>query len=117
MSSLKAEKERTMLDECTFKPEVNPKSTRIAYKQVAEMHLGQKEFTKTYMVLDENDPDQQPSLSRAQEESLMQQQLYSRRESEQPTFDASEDMIATVSATASATTRRIGNKATETTVT
>ena len=41
------------MEKCTFRPHVNPKSTRIAYRQVVEMHLGQKEFTKTYMTIDD----------------------------------------------------------------
>ena len=49
LSSLKAEKERTLMDECTFRPQVNLKSTKIAYKQVTELHVPQKEFAKTYM--------------------------------------------------------------------
>jgi hypothetical protein len=49
LSSLKAEKERTVMDECTFKPQVNAMSTKIVYKLVAELHLPQIEFTKTYM--------------------------------------------------------------------
>jgi len=40
LNSIKAEKERHKMDECTFKPKVNPLSTKIAYKQVAEMHIG-----------------------------------------------------------------------------
>jgi len=39
LSSLKAEKERTIMDECTFKPHVNAMSTKIVYKLVAELHV------------------------------------------------------------------------------
>ena len=34
MQSLKAESQRAIFEECTFRPNVNPVSTRIAYKQV-----------------------------------------------------------------------------------
>ena len=40
------------MTECTFKPQVNKKSAKIAQKQVAELHVGQKEFAKTYMIDD-----------------------------------------------------------------
>ena len=46
---MRAEKERIKMDACTFRPQVNAMSTKIAYKQVAEMHIGQKEFDSTYM--------------------------------------------------------------------
>ena len=44
LSSLRAEKERDTLKECTFRPIVNQKSTRIAYKQVIELHTRDKNF-------------------------------------------------------------------------
>ena len=40
LNAARAEKERTKMDECTFRPQVNPKSSKIAYRQVAEMHIG-----------------------------------------------------------------------------
>ena len=37
------------MDKCTFHPKVNPKSTKIAYKQVNELHVNEKDFFQTYM--------------------------------------------------------------------
>ena len=48
LMSRKAAQDRSKLDECTFTPQVNPLSTKIAYKQLEELHLGDSEFSKTY---------------------------------------------------------------------
>lgn len=58
---MKAEKERKNLDECTFRPLVNPMSTKIAYKQVAELHVPQREFAKTYMPVSEGTSSKEDS--------------------------------------------------------
>ena len=70
LNSARAEKERTKMDECTFRPHVNPKSTKIAYRQVAEMHIGQKEFTNTYMVTEEENEDTDQNTQAAIEDTI-----------------------------------------------
>ena len=35
--------------QCTFRPQVSPRSTAIAYNKVSERHFGQRDFLSTYM--------------------------------------------------------------------
>ena len=91
ISSIRAEKERAKLDECTFRPVVNPKSTKIAYRQVAEMHIPQKEFTKTYMV-QADDIEEENRYQLDPRRMMLGAEQFARH--------PSDDLTATVSATA-----------------
>ena len=97
LSSLRAEKERQALDECTFKPQVNPKSTKIAYKQVAEMHIGQKEFTKTYT----NEAEETDSVHQVAKDQRIAQFLAG---------NTSEEKIAIVSVNTSTVSHKMADK-------
>ena len=37
------------MTQCTFRPQVSPRSTAIAYNKVSERHIGQRDFLSTYM--------------------------------------------------------------------
>ena len=62
MSSIKAEFDQQNMEKCTFHPKINRKSTKIAYKQLNELHMNQKEFEYTYMV-DSNKEDHNTVLN------------------------------------------------------
>ena len=56
LQSMKAAKERDELDQCTFRPTVNPLSTKIAYQQLDEIHLRDKAFGRQFLGESHDEP-------------------------------------------------------------